>query len=104
MGHSPIPFRTGATGDPRLLGRWVYFQDLGAPLFLSDTGAPCKAKRQAPPPKKARKGGSKKSLSPGSPFQGPCVSEEQVDIFVGGPEMHRHALRMGVMWWEGTVR
>lgn len=84
LGHTPLPFRTAASGDPTLLGKWVFLPDLGSEVFVSDTGAPC------------RKRGKKKAPA--------CVAVDQLDIFVGGPEWHRHALRLGVMWWEGTVR
>jgi len=37
-GHQPIPFRTIAVGDPKLLGRWLYVEDLGGWVLASDTG------------------------------------------------------------------
>jgi len=104
LGHSPIPLRTGATGDASLLGRWIFFQDLPEAVFLSDTGAVCTPIRKTRSSKgaKPKKGAAgKPSLSP---YAAPCVSKDQIDIFLGGPEWHRHALRMGVFWWEGTIR
>ncbi len=38
-GNHPMPFRTVAVGDPRLLGRWLYIQDLGGWVFASDSGS-----------------------------------------------------------------
>ncbi len=38
-GHQPIPFRTVAVGDPGLLGRWLYVEDLGGWVLAADTGA-----------------------------------------------------------------
>jgi hypothetical protein len=68
-------------GDKSLLGRWLYFEDLGGWVLAADTGVVCT--------QRAKKKG--------------CVAENQVDIFIGGPEMHRHALRMGVMEWTGKI-
>src|SRR5262245_56073692 len=49
MGHAPVQNGTGAVGDPGLLGRWIYFEDLGGFVFASDTGAKCQARpRKAP--------------------------------------------------------
>lgn len=42
-GHQPIPFRTVAVGDPTLLGRWLYIEDLGGWVLASDTGGALKA-------------------------------------------------------------
>jgi 3D (Asp-Asp-Asp) domain-containing protein len=39
QGNHPMPFRTVAVGDPRLLGRWLYIEDLGGWVHASDTGA-----------------------------------------------------------------
>lgn len=77
---TPIPFRTVATGDPLLLGRWLWFDDLGGWVYASDTGTSCKSK-------------AAKRLG--------CVAEDQVDVFVGGPEWHKHATRLGVQEWTG---
>jgi 3D (Asp-Asp-Asp) domain-containing protein len=38
-GNQPMPFRTVAVGDPALLGRWLYIEDLGGWVLASDTGA-----------------------------------------------------------------
>ena len=38
QGHQPIPFRTVAVGDRRLLGRWLYVEDLGGWVLAADTG------------------------------------------------------------------
>lgn len=35
---------------------------------------------------------------------GSKVKRNQVDLFVGGPEMHHRALQMGVQEWVGEVR
>jgi 3D (Asp-Asp-Asp) domain-containing protein len=37
-GNQPMPFRTVAVGDRRLLGRWLYIEDLGGWVLASDTG------------------------------------------------------------------
>ena len=37
-GNQPMPFRTVAVGDRRLLGRWLYIEDLGGWVHASDTG------------------------------------------------------------------
>ena len=39
QGNQPMPFRTVAVGDPRLLGRWLYIEDLGGWVHASDSGA-----------------------------------------------------------------
>jgi len=39
QGNHPMPFRTVAVGDPRLLGRWLYIEDLGGWVLASDSGA-----------------------------------------------------------------
>jgi 3D (Asp-Asp-Asp) domain-containing protein len=39
QGNQPMPFRTVAVGDRRLLGRWLYIEDLGGWVHASDTGA-----------------------------------------------------------------
>jgi 3D (Asp-Asp-Asp) domain-containing protein len=72
LGNAPVAFRSAATGDPALLGKWVHFDDLGGWVHLSDTGS--------------------------------AVKRNQVDLFIGGPEMHKHALRLGVVEWWGEVR
>jgi 3D (Asp-Asp-Asp) domain-containing protein len=41
-GNQPIPFRTVAVGDLRLLGRWLYIEDLGGWVHASDTGSELK--------------------------------------------------------------
>jgi 3D (Asp-Asp-Asp) domain-containing protein len=41
-GNQPMPFRTVAVGDRRLLGRWLYIEDLGGWVHASDTGAALK--------------------------------------------------------------
>ena len=41
-GHQPIPFRTVAVGDRRLLGTWLYIEDLGGWVYASDTGGALK--------------------------------------------------------------
>ena len=38
QGNQPLPFRTVAVGDRRLLGRWLYIEDLGGWVHASDTG------------------------------------------------------------------
>jgi 3D (Asp-Asp-Asp) domain-containing protein len=38
-GNQPIPFRTVAVGDRKLLGRWLYIEDLGGWVHASDTGS-----------------------------------------------------------------
>lgn len=38
QGNQPMPFRTVAVGDRRLLGRWLYIEDLGGWVLASDTG------------------------------------------------------------------
>jgi 3D (Asp-Asp-Asp) domain-containing protein len=38
QGNQPLPFRTVAVGDPRLLGRWLYIEDLGGCVLASDSG------------------------------------------------------------------
>jgi hypothetical protein len=76
----PKQFATVAVGDPSLLGRWLWFDDLGGWVYASDTGTPCNSKN-------AKRVG--------------CVAADQVDVFVGGPEWHKHAQRLGVQEWEG---
>ena len=39
QGNQPMPFRTVAVGDPRLLGRWLYIEDIGGRVLASDSGA-----------------------------------------------------------------
>lgn len=39
QGNHPMPFRTVAVGDPRLLGRWLYIEDLGGWVHASDSGS-----------------------------------------------------------------
>jgi len=39
QGNQPMPFRTVAVGDPHLLGRWLYIEDLGGWVLASDSGA-----------------------------------------------------------------
>lgn len=41
-GNQPMPFRTVAVGDPALLGRWLYIEDLGGWVHASDTGSELK--------------------------------------------------------------
>jgi 3D (Asp-Asp-Asp) domain-containing protein len=41
-GNQPIPFHTVAVGDRRLLGRWLYIEDLGGWVHASDTGGALK--------------------------------------------------------------
>lgn len=74
-----------------MLGKWIIFDDLAGPVFASDTGVPCTSQT----PSKSRRKKRRHSVG--------CVSRDQVDVFVGGPEWHRHAARMGVMEWEGKV-
>lgn len=81
-GHAPVPFRTVATGDPTLLGKWIFLEDLHGWVYASDTGAPC-TKR------------AKKRFG--------CVAKNQLDVFIGGAEYHKAALRLGVMEWTGKV-
>src|SRR5512135_2794526 len=38
QGNQPMPFRTVAVGDRRLLGHWLYIEDLGGWVHASDTG------------------------------------------------------------------
>jgi 3D (Asp-Asp-Asp) domain-containing protein len=42
QGNQPMPFRTVAVGDRRLLGRWLYIEDLGGWVHASDTGGALK--------------------------------------------------------------
>jgi 3D (Asp-Asp-Asp) domain-containing protein len=42
-GNHPIPFHTVAVGDRKLLGRWLYIEDLGGWVHASDTGVALKA-------------------------------------------------------------
>jgi hypothetical protein len=80
LGHHPLAFRTAAVGDRRLLGRWLYIEDLGGWILASDTGRRC---------------------SPTTP--GSCLREDTVDIFIGGAEMQPHARRLGVQYWTVGV-
>ncbi len=80
MGHQPLPFRTAAVGDRRLLGRWLYVEDLGGWVYASDTGRSCRA---------------------GKPR--PCLREDTIDIFVGASDMQPHARRLGVQYWTVGV-
>ena len=41
-GNQPMPFRTVAVGDRRLLGRWLYVEDLGGWVHASDAGSALK--------------------------------------------------------------
>lgn len=92
-GNQPLPFRTVAVGDPALLGKWIYFEDLGGWVLASDTGVIC------PLTGRSFTGGliksKKRSIG--------CVARNQADVFVGGPNMHKRALEMGVQEWEGRV-
>ena len=76
LGHEPVAFRTAAVGDRRLLGRWLYVEDLGGWVYASDTGRPCSA---------------------GKP--GLCLREGTIDIFIGAAHMQPHAWRRGVQHW-----
>jgi hypothetical protein len=80
MGHQPLAFRTAAVGDRRLLGRWLYVEDLGGWIYASDTGRRC---------------------SPLKP--GPCLGENSIDIFIGDSHMQPHARRLGVQYWTVSV-
>jgi hypothetical protein len=80
MGHQPLAFRTAAVGDRRLLGRWLYVEDLGGWIYASDTGRKC---------------------SPLKP--GPCLGENSIDIFIGDSHMQPHARRLGVQYWTVGV-
>lgn len=119
LGNQPLPFRTVAVGDPNLLGRWIYFEDLGGWVFASDTGQPCGNQvtggRSVQPGKVAKQGGSvgarrlwavpsrKEQDAYRPPISAPCVSRDQVDVFVGAANMHQAALRLGVQEWVGKV-
>jgi len=96
LGHAPIPFRTAASGDPALVGRWVLLPDLHGEVFVSDTGVKC-GKRSDGTSVPARR--VKKKPRP----QKGCVAPNQLDIFVGGPEWHNAAARLGVQEWVGRV-
>jgi len=37
-GHMPLAFRTVAVGDRKLLGRWLWIEDLGGWVHATDTG------------------------------------------------------------------
>lgn len=115
-GHAPIPFRTVAVGDPALLGKWIYFEDLGGWVLASDTGAPCTLPQTRKSHPTLVVGGvlssntsnerTRKSLwihqsSSASPG---CVAKNQIDVYVGGREMHQNALRLGVQEWIGRIR
>lgn len=78
-GHHPLAFRTAAVGDRRLLGRWLYVEDLGGWIHASDTGRRCNPQKPAP-----------------------CLGENSLDIFIGDGHMQPHARRLGVQYW--TVR
>jgi hypothetical protein len=80
MGNHPLPFRTAAVGDRRLLGRWLYVQDLGGWVYASDTGRPCHPDRP-----------------------GPCLRKDSIDIFIGEEHMQPHARRLGVQYWTVGV-
>jgi hypothetical protein len=80
LGNAPIAFRTVAVGDPALLGRWLWFDDLGGWVYASDTGTGCSAK-------------SAKRIG--------CVSVDQIDVFVGGADQHHVAVKLGVQEWVG---
>jgi hypothetical protein len=80
MGHQPLPFRTAAVGDRRLLGRWLYVEDLGGWVFASDAGRRCRARQP-----------------------GPCLAEDTIDIFIGDGHMQPHANRLGVQYWTVGV-
>jgi len=71
-GHHPLAFRTAAVGDRRLLGQWLYVEDLGGWVHASDTGRRCSA---------------------GKP--GPCLSQDTIDIFIGDGHMQRAVLDGG---------
>lgn len=98
-GNTPIAWRTAASGDPDLHGKWILLQDLGGPVFVSDTGATCDRNKKTG----GEVGRKRRGQAPGVLRLG-CVASNQLDIFVGGPEHHKDALRMGVQWWEGVVR
>ena len=80
MGHHPLPFRTAAVGDRRLLGRWLYVEDLGGWVYASDAGRRCRARQP-----------------------GPCLAEDTIDIFIGDRHMQPHANRLGVHHWTVGV-
>jgi hypothetical protein len=80
LGHEPVAFRTVAVGDRRLLGRWLYVEDLGGWVYASDTGRRCIAGRP-----------------------GPCLREDTIDIFIGAAHMQPHARRLGVQYWTVGV-
>jgi hypothetical protein len=80
MGHHPMAFRTAAVGDRRLLGRWLYVEDLGGWIYASDTGRRCSPKKP-----------------------GPCLSENSIDVFIGDSHMQPHARRLGVQYWTVGV-
>lgn len=94
-GRVPIPFRTVAVGDPSLLGKWIYFEDLGGWVLASDTGARCTVTKVTQVVRAI--------LSYPFTLGKGCVSRDQVDVFVGGPSMHKRALEMGVQEWKGRV-
>lgn len=89
-GNTPLPWRTAASGDPSLAGKWILLPDLGGEVYVSDTGVTCTTRQVT---RKRSSGRSSKG----------CVAPNQLDIFVGGPEHHVDALRLGVLYWEGTV-
>lgn len=41
-GHVPLAFRTVAVGDRKLLGRWLWIEDLGGWVHATDTGGALK--------------------------------------------------------------
>lgn len=105
LGNTPLPWRTAASGDPALAGRWVLLPDLGGEVYVSDTGVTCKGVAGAGGSARGRSTtGAKGRGRLKKPWSGGCVAPNQLDIFVGGPEHHVDALRLGVMWWEGEVR
>lgn len=94
LGNTPLPWRTAASGDPALAGRWVLLPDLGGEVYVSDTGVRCARTGVKVGTSRGRRENSQRG----------CVAPNQLDIFVGGPEHHVDALRLGVQWWEGEVR
>ena len=95
-GHAPVPFRTAASGDPELVGKWVLLPDLHGEVFVSDTGVRCQPGRKSKPT-------IRKRAKSGSVAVKGCVAPNQLDIFIGGAEWHTAALRMGVQEWTGRV-
>lgn len=101
LGNQPLPFRTVAVGDPDLLGKWIYFEDLGGWVLASDTGVKCTSKTERYTSPLKRPGESGKTRS--GRWNGPCVAANQVDVFIGGPSMHDRAVLLGVQEWAGRV-